>query len=715
MSVIQKRLMPWIVDTGRFSSRQKGSLPRNGLQEHVYCLLTAIRDFMHSSGKLFVCFLDIKDAFGSLNHDFMIHSLIDAGYPDLYVELTKNIYDHSSFRVKTGSGMTDVIQRGKGIIQGCPWSIICFQQSIDKWLRWIDCAYVCTHIPAPIQGFVDDMALVPKTDDELQTMGNKSDQFLTITGMDLKHRKCAILHGQRSGNNWVKNSSTVNTRVVIQNGVIPLRAKGQTYPYLGYAVSIDMCTTQVHDLICKFVNTLSKVNNSQLPSSAKLEAINTMCISLLNFPMPNLLFLEKDLAYLENQIVDGVRLALSLNQSTTSCYFFIPKSQGGLGILSPKLLYYTSHLCFYLNCLNSNDINVQNTARQSLHLHMSKRKAVLAGDDEQSFGGYLVEDGKIKKGSKVNWPKSDWQHLFEMCQREGIKLVRSVVTGMYGFSVSSDDVMFTMTSPFEFKFHFKTMFYTKLTECFKEKKSQGRVFREAGDSISHAMSSKCIFNKKLSDKLTSFIVKGRMQLLECNSLLHIWYPQTYTKQCKLCNNPSDTVSHVLNGCTGFNLMYQARHNRVVDLIFDKIVSANKSHVCYKDSVLTPQVIDPMSELRSFQHRHVRPDIVVIDRESKSVVITEIAVPFDAFLPVTYDSKFKKYYPLCSEVGQLGYSATIVVLIIGSLGSVHCKFVPGLMKNNVSKAESKYLAQYCSTSAVIGSHRVWMSRCKRLNQ
>ena len=27
------------------------------------------------------------------------------------------------------------------------------------------------------------------------------------------------------------------------------------------------------------------------------------------------------------------------------------------------------------------------------------------------------------------------------------------------------------------------------------------------------------------------------------------------------NNPSDTVYHILNECTGFNLMYQARHNR----------------------------------------------------------------------------------------------------------------------------------------------------------
>ena len=54
---------------------------------------------------------------------------------------------------------------------------------------------------------------------------------------------------------------------------------------------------------------------------------------------------------------------------------------------------------------------------------------------------------------------------------------------------------------------------------------------------------------------------------------------------------------------------------VVGLIFDKIVSANKGHVCYKDSVLTPHVIDPMSELCSFHRRHVRPDIVVIDRKS----------------------------------------------------------------------------------------------------
>ena len=259
------------------------------------------------------------------------------------------------------------------------------------------------------------------------------------------------------------------------------------------------------------------------------------------------------------------------------------------------------------------------------------------------------------------------------------------------------------------------MFHDKLTECFKEKKSQGRIFRETGNSVNHALSSKCIFNSKLSDKITSFIVKGRMQLLECNSLLHTWYPQTYPKHCILCNNPYDTASHVLNGCTGYDLMYQARHNRIVDLIYAKIVSANKGKVCNKDSVLTPQVIDPTSELCSFEHRHVRPDIVTINRDTKNVIITEVAIPFDAFLPVCYDGKFQKYYPLCREIGELGYTTSIVILIIGSLGSVHSKFVPGLLLNNVNKTESKYLAEYCSVSAVIGSYRVWLARCRDLDQ
>ena len=54
-----------------------------------------------------------------------------------------------------------------------------------------------------------------------------------------------------------------------------------------------------------------------------------------------------------------------------------------------------------------------------------------------------------------------------------------------------------------------------------------------------------------------------LQLLECNSLLHRYYPCVYPKSCLLCNNPFDTASHVLNGCMIFNDMYIKRHDRIV--------------------------------------------------------------------------------------------------------------------------------------------------------
>ena len=62
-------------------------MPRNGLQEQVFCINSSITDFRHQSGKLYVNFIDLADAFGSINHEFMINSLRVYGYPEPIVNL----------------------------------------------------------------------------------------------------------------------------------------------------------------------------------------------------------------------------------------------------------------------------------------------------------------------------------------------------------------------------------------------------------------------------------------------------------------------------------------------------------------------------------------------------------------------------------------------------------------------------------------------------
>ena len=92
MKILERRLVPWIVRTGRLLPCQKGSLPRNGLQEHVFGLNMAITGFRHQSSKMFVKFLDLADAFGSIDHLLMLESLNVYGYPENLIEkLTKDI------------------------------------------------------------------------------------------------------------------------------------------------------------------------------------------------------------------------------------------------------------------------------------------------------------------------------------------------------------------------------------------------------------------------------------------------------------------------------------------------------------------------------------------------------------------------------------------------------------------------------------------------
>ena len=83
-------------------------------------------------------------------------------------------------------------------------------------------------------------------------------------------------------------------------------------------------------------------------------------------------------------------------------------------------------------------------------------------------------------------------------------------------------------------------------EHWKSLTSQGRLCREV--NIDNSVSHSFLRNFKLTDSVSQFVYKGRLQLLECNSLLTVYYPDSVSKNCKNCNHPTETASHVLNGC-----------------------------------------------------------------------------------------------------------------------------------------------------------------------
>ena len=101
---------------------------------------------------------------------------------------------------------------------------------------------------------------------------------------------------------------------------------------------------------------------------------------------------------------------------------------------------------------------------------------------------------------------------------------------------------------------------------------QGRLCREA--NIDNSVSHSFLRNFKLTDSVSQFVYEGRLQLLECNSLLTVYYPDSVSKNYKNCNHPTETASHALNGCGEFQENYTSRHNRICDIIYENLTKLN---------------------------------------------------------------------------------------------------------------------------------------------
>ena len=89
-------------------------------------------------------------------------------YPEQVLEIIRDIYTDSTFQVKTASGLTKPITRGKGIIQGCQWSVIISEQGMHKWLRWTEQGHTTPCTPNPVQGYVDDVDMIASNEDEVK-------------------------------------------------------------------------------------------------------------------------------------------------------------------------------------------------------------------------------------------------------------------------------------------------------------------------------------------------------------------------------------------------------------------------------------------------------------------------------------------------------------------------------------------------------------------
>ena len=81
--------------------------------------------------KVFACFIDLKKAYDSVNHEALFYILKELDINGQYLSLIQDIYSKTKCAVKVNGKRTDFFRYTKGVRQGCPLSPLLFNIFIN--------------------------------------------------------------------------------------------------------------------------------------------------------------------------------------------------------------------------------------------------------------------------------------------------------------------------------------------------------------------------------------------------------------------------------------------------------------------------------------------------------------------------------------------------------------------------------------------------------
>src|SRR6218665_3307087 len=136
-SVIRNRIYAFL-EKNKFVDRkiQKGFWPTiDGVAEHTQVLSHVIRDAKRSQRSIVITLLDLKNAFGEVNHSLISASLKYHHVPPEITGLIQDIYSDSRVSISVGNRNSRFIPVGRGVLQGDPCSPLLFNLSFNPLMR----------------------------------------------------------------------------------------------------------------------------------------------------------------------------------------------------------------------------------------------------------------------------------------------------------------------------------------------------------------------------------------------------------------------------------------------------------------------------------------------------------------------------------------------------------------------------------------------------
>ncbi len=242
------------------------------------------------NGKAVILFLDVSDAFGSINREALFDILKRYHISPNFIDYLNDYYKHFEYYVKNKNLSSDeTLEWTTGIIQGCPLSSLLFVIALNYILRHLDdkykeeCGYeVLPNAKVLFSSFIDDMALVSHSVEGATAVYNELKELCAILGLSFNASKCSLMLVGFTD----EEKANINIDGIPQNNY---------YKYLGAPITADGSSEEAFSKFIKILGGRMKyIDKSGFENEHKIACFRSAILPWIKRQMANMYDLDKE-------------------------------------------------------------------------------------------------------------------------------------------------------------------------------------------------------------------------------------------------------------------------------------------------------------------------------------------------------------------------------------------------------------------------------------
>ena len=196
--ILNRRLKQWLENNNILYDGQNGFRKGRSCLDHIYTLYTVINNRKLENKDTFVCFVDAKKAFDTVNRDCLWYKLMCIGIKGKFLSAVESLYNNLSCTVRVNNFEMDWFNVTQGVKQGCVISSTLFSIYVNDLaveLDSLNCGVSLQEaLNISVLLYADDIAILSETEAGMQTMLNKLDNWCRKWCITVNETKTKVLH-----------------------------------------------------------------------------------------------------------------------------------------------------------------------------------------------------------------------------------------------------------------------------------------------------------------------------------------------------------------------------------------------------------------------------------------------------------------------------------------------------------------------------------------